>query len=131
MAIVYDTKIQEGFKYIPGDQRSDSDPFTVVIKPISSRDLIKLQDNLLQRDSEDKISLKTGSYNIKACKLGITSWSGIKDVNGNDLIMKKDLDGLISDASLDMIPTRYFDEISAVVVHVSQDPKAVNIYLAD
>ena len=57
MAIVYDTKIQEGFKYIPGDQRSDSDPFTVVIKPISSRDLNKLQDNLLQRDAEDKISL--------------------------------------------------------------------------
>lgn len=128
MAIVYDARVQEGFTYTPVDQRGDTDPFTVVIKPISSRDLIKLQDNLLQRDIEDKISLKTGTYNLKACKLGIISWSGIRDADGKEILIKKDFDGLVSDTSLDILPTRYFDELSGVIVHVSQDPKAVNIY---
>lgn len=129
MAIIYDSRVQEGFTYTPVDQRGDKNPFSVTIKPIASRDMIKLQDNLLQRDNEDKISLKTGTYNLKACKLGIVNWSGILDKDSVEIQMKKDFDGYISDSSLDIIPTRYFDEIAGVIIHVSQDPKAIDTYL--
>lgn len=128
MAIVYDSRLQEGFAYTPVDQRGDKNPFSVKIKPIASRDLVKLQDNLLQRDMEDKISLKTGTYNLKACKIGIIDWTGMLDKDGAEIKMKKDFDGAISDASLDIIPTRYFDEIAGVIIHVSQDAKAIDMY---
>ena len=131
MAIIYDTKLTEGFDYIPVDQREDKKPFSVKLKPIASRELIKLQDNLLQRDSEDKISLKTGSYNLAACKLAILGWSNITDRAGKEIKPEFSKDGRILDKSLDYLPTKYFDEIANVAISVSNDPSMIAMFTSN
>lgn len=128
MAIIFNKGLKHGFKYIPLDQKGDSEPFYVTIKPIQSRDLIRLQDNVILRDSEDKISMRTGSYNLNVCKLAVVGWGNLVDVDGNQVSIKIGVDGRVLDESLDLIPARYFDEIATVALHVSQDPSAIKQY---
>lgn len=126
--LVYNKELVEGFTYIPLDQRGDAEPFKLTIRPISSRDLAKLQDNLLIRDMEDKISMRTGSYNLSVCKLSIIGWENMTDGDAKEIKMLRDADGRISDKMLDILPIRYFDEVAGVAVHVSQDPSSVKYY---
>ena len=128
MAIVFDSRLEEGFDYIPVDQRGDAEPFSVKIKTIASRDLVKLQDNLLQRDNEDKISLRTGSYNLAACKLAIIGWSNMNDRDGKAIEPEFSRDGKVLDKSLDYLPTKYFDEIANVAISISNDPSMIDLF---
>ena len=130
MAITYNPEL-EGFYYTLEDQRKDKNPFKVKLKTIPSKDLVKMQDGLLQRTQDDTLSLKTGSYSVTICKASIVDWQGMLDIKGKPVECKLDPSGLISDKCLNMIPANYFEEISNVASLVSQDPANLQLFKDD
>jgi hypothetical protein len=131
MAIIYDKTLEEGFKYISEDQRSEKVPFYVVIKPIDSVRLVTLEDGLLKRDADNSLSLSTGSYNVSLCKNAIVGWGGLQDAKGKDLEIQLDPRGYISNESLSKIPTMYINDIANVIASVSQDSANIQIFKAE
>jgi len=128
MAIIFDKKIEDGFNYIVEDERGKENPFSVMIKPIDSVRLVTLEDGILKRDSNDAVSLSTGSYNVSLCCNAITGWENILDDSGKPIEMTKGPNGFISLEALAKIPTALISEISGVISAVSQDPSTIQVF---
>ena len=128
MAIVFDKKVEEGFNYIVEDERGQEKPFSVMLKPIDSVRLVTLEDGILKRDTNDSVSLSTGSYNVSLCCNAITGWENILDADGKELEMTRGPNGFISLESLAKIPTAMISEISGVISAVSQDPSTIQVF---
>jgi hypothetical protein len=128
MALVYNSKLVEGFTYIPESQVNDTNPFSVIIKPIDSVRLVTLEDGLLKRGQDNSLSISTGSYNVSLLRNSITGWSNMSDAKGTAIKMVTDIKGYISTESLSMLPTALITEIANVVAAVSQDPSKIQLF---
>lgn len=129
MAITYNNELEDGFVYVPLDQRGEKDPFTVTIKPMESVVQTKLQDGLLLRDDTAGVSIRSGSFNIGVLSNSIIDWSGIVDNTGKPIKIRLDRSGFITEASLNKIPATYFEELAGVSNSVSQDPATLQLFV--
>lgn len=127
MAITYNPQV-EGFTFTPQSEKGDKAPFKVKLKTIDSSDIVRLQDGFLLRGSDNNISLKTGSYNVQVCLLGIVGWENVKDVKGKDIEITLTPAGTISDESLNRVPPQFFEEFATAIVAVSSDPSKLQFY---
>jgi hypothetical protein len=128
MALVYDKKVVEGFKYIPESQREEKNPFAVTIVPIPSIDLVRLEDGLLQRSQDNHLSIRTGSYNVSLCLAAITGWENMLDANNKQAKIEVSHGGRITEKALSKIPTTLINEIAGVIAVVSADPTQIQLY---
>lgn len=130
MALVFNKDLEEGFEYIPEEQRGEKNPFKVVIKPIDSVRLVTLEDGLLKRSQDNSLSISTGTYNVSLCNNAITGWDGLNDAKGKTIKIDLDPKGYISTASLSKLPTSLITEIAGVIASVSQDPSTIQLFTA-
>ena len=128
MAIVFDKKLTEGFKYIVESEKGEKKPFSVTIQTVDSVRLVTLEDGLLKRSQDNSLSISTGSYNVSLCRNAITGWENINDKDGKPLAIELDVMGYISEKSLQMIPTTLINEIAGVIATTSQDPSTIQLY---
>jgi hypothetical protein len=126
--LTFNAALSEGFTYIIESQRGQKDPFSVVIKPISSVKLMTLEDGLLKRSADNSVSISSGSYNASLCKNALTGWNNMVDGAGKAIAMKTTAAGFISDDSLDQLPSSIITEIANVIAAVSQDPANIQIF---
>jgi len=129
MAIVFDKNIEEGFTYVVEAERGQENPFSVIIKPIDSVRLVTLEDGILKRDSNDSVSLSTGSYNVSLCCNGIAGWNNLLDSDGKQIPITTGPNGFISLESLAKLPMNVISEVSGVISAVSQDPSTIQIFI--
>lgn len=131
MAIVVTSTPKEGHKYTPISQRGKENPFFVYVKPMDSRDILQLEDEVVVKKGEDTVFLASGSYAFKVVERSLISWSGIEDDKGKPLVLKKDITGLASADSVKQIPSELITEISNAVSAISRDPSTYQLYFTD
>lgn len=130
MAITYNPLL-EGFDYIPLDQRQDPQPFKVTLKTITSKELLRMQDGLLQKTADDALTLKSGTFAVNVCKASIINWDNLLDKTGKQEKIDLDASGTISFDALNKLPIYYFEEIANVVTTVSQDASTLKLFVPE
>jgi len=130
MAIVVNSTPKEGHKFVPVSQRGEKEPFTVSVKPLDSRDLLELEDEVVVKKGGDTVFLASGAYAFKVVKRCLVSWENISDDKGKAIILKKDVSGQASDESVGMIPSDLISEISGAITAISRDPSTFQLYFS-
>lgn len=120
-----------GFNYTPISQRDEEVPFSVYIKPLSTKQLMLLEDKLVKRNDASDITFSTGEFSFSSLKLSILSWENISDENDKPIALKKNADGTINDESLSLLPSEIISEISNVVITISRDSSKVDLFFGD
>ena len=125
------TKNQTGttYKYVPVSERDEKQPFMVTIRPLTSRELAVLEDKLLKIGKDETISFSSGSFNWEVCKKGIVDWDNVTDEKNKPLALKKGIDGLIEDETLNLLPLYMITEIAGVISSISKDPENAETFL--
>ncbi len=130
MALVINKTPQEGYKFIPMNQREESEPFAVWVKPISSKELMLLEDGVVRREGE-MVTLAAGVFSFKVLQKSLVAWEGITDADGTTLKIKRNADGTVSEESIGLIPAEMITEIANVVAAVSRNPANVQIFFPE
>lgn len=131
MALVVNSAPQGGHKFIPISQRDEESPFTVYLKPLDSRDLLKLEDEVVVKKNDDTVFLASGSYSFKVVQKTLQSWTNILDDDGEPYILNRDMSGEASLESVGLIPAEMITEISNAISAISRDPAAFQIYFGE
>jgi len=131
MALIAVVTPQEGYKYIPQSQKGEENPFTLWVKPLTSKQLMVLEDKVVRRSGDSEVTLSAGQFSFSTCGLSILNWGGIEDSLGNPLTIKKNADGTITDESLCYIPTEIITEVANVVSAISRDKANVQIFFPE
>ncbi len=116
-----------GHKYIPLSERGEENPFTVWVKPMSSKTLMTLEDAVVIRKNSEEVFLAAGVFAFKTCQVSIMSWANIEDAEGKPLELKKEIGGVASEESIGCIPSDFITEISNVVATISRDPGQIQV----
>jgi len=131
MALVVNSAPQGGHKFIPSSQKGEEKPFTVYLKPLDSRDLLKLEDEVVIKKGDDTVFLASGSYAFKVVQKTLQSWENIVDDNGEPYVLSRDVNGEASLESVGLIPAEMITEISNAISAISRDPAAFQIYFSE
>lgn len=131
MAIVVNTTPKGGHKFVPDSQKGEENPFTVYLKPLDSRDILKLEDEVVVKKGDDTVFLASGSYSFKVVQKTIQSWENINGEDGKALALITDINGEASAASIGMIPSQMITEISNAISAISRDPATYQLYFAE
>ena len=131
MALVINSAPATGHKFIPASQKGLEDPFTVYLKPLDSRDLLMLEDEVVVKKGEDTLFLASGSYAFKVVQKTLRDWENIVDTEGKPEVLRKDISGEASAESVGIIPSELITEISNAISAVSRDPGSYQLYFVD
>lgn len=131
MALKVITTPTTGYKYIPQTQKGEANPFTVWVKPLTSKQLMSLEDKVVKRSPESEVTLSAGEFSFNVCKLTVMAWENIEDEKGEPLKLKLNADGTVSDESLCFIPSEIITELANVVSAVSRDKANVQVFFSD
>ena len=124
--VIHDNKKE--IKYIPISERAEDKPFTIWFTPLSSKQLANLEDGYLLIRGEDAISLQTGTYNMKAVQAALSRWDNISTDKGI-VSIEKDANGMVTEATIDYIPSSILTELGTVIINVSKFPDDAELYL--
>lgn len=126
--LVYNPNI-EGYFYTPQSQKEKGvkKPFRVKLQVLPVEEVAKLQDSLITRTSTE-VKNNFGLFCIESCLKGIIDWEGMEDTSKNPVLMTKTPAGTIDSASLNKIPYKMIEEISAVIMSVSEKPSNLSIF---
>ena len=131
MALVINSVPQSGHKFIPSSQKGQENPFTVYLKPLDSRALLTLEDEVVVKKGEDTVYLASGSYAFKVLQKTLVSWENINDEDGLPHVLVKDASGDASAESVGLIPSDLITEISNAISAISRDPSTFQLFFAD
>jgi len=131
MALVVNSAPQGGHKFIPSSQKGQENPFTVYLKPLDSRDLLLLEDEVVVKKGEDTMFLASGSYSFKVVQKTLVSWENINDDDGKEHVLVKDISGEAAAESVGIIPSDMITEISNAISAISRDPSTFQLFFAD
>jgi hypothetical protein len=118
------------YTFVPFSERGKDDAFTVVISSLDSKVLALLDDGYVIFGGEESITLKQGTYNLKALKYGIKSWSNLTD-GETDYPIKKNAKGEVLDECLALLPPAVIAEIANAIVAVSKFPENADTILGN
>ena len=116
------------YTFVPFSERGKDDAFTVVIQSLDSKILAKLDDGYVTFSDNEAITLQQGTYNMKALKYGIKSWSNLTD-GETDYPVKKNAKGEVLDECLALLPSSVVAEIANAIVAVSKFPENADAIL--
>lgn len=131
MALIVNSVPQEGHKFVPSSQKGQENPFTVYLKPLDSRDLLALEDEVVVKKGEDTVFLASGSYAFKVVQKTLQSWENINDEDGQEHKLSKGITGEASVESVGLIPAEIITEISNAISAISRDPSTFQLFFAD
>lgn len=131
MALVVQPVPKGGHKFIPLSQKGEDKPFTVYLNPLDSRDILKLEDEVVVKKGDDTVFLASGAYAFKVVQKTLQAWENITDADGKDLTLVKTLDGEASVESVGMIPSNIITEISNAISAISRDPSTYRYYFSE
>jgi hypothetical protein len=129
MAITVTKTPEEGYKYIPVEQKKEKNPFAVWIKPIPNKDLFDLEDKMVQRIGEE-VYIAQGVYSFLVVRYGLVNWEGITDSKGKALPITFE-DGMASEESVANIPADLILEIANVIASISRDSANIEIFFGE
>jgi hypothetical protein len=129
MAIKCSVTPDKGHKYIPLAERGSENPFTVWIKPLGARDLLELEDMVVQKKAGDVMILASGIFAFRIVQRAIVDWENLIDDSNKQIKPIFSIDGVVSDESLSRLPAAIINEISNIVSHISKDPSQIQILL--
>ena len=130
MAITVNATPTKGYKYIPLSERESEQPFTVYIRPLITRDLLDLEDRMIQRKGEE-VMVAQGIFSFRIAQQGIIAWENILDEEGKQVTLNSTLDGTPDDGSIGKIPVEYLLEISSVISAITRDPANIQIFFSE
>jgi len=126
MAIKINKTPVKGYKYIFQSEREVENPFTVWVKPLQTRDLLDLEDRMVQRQGED-VFIAQGVFSFRVAQQGILAWENIND--DKDKALKLQItDGLAEEDSIANIPADFITEVSSVINAITRDPSSIQIF---
>lgn len=129
MAIRINKTPTKGYKYIFTSERDIENPFTVWIKPLQTRDLLDLEDRMVQRQGED-VFIAQGVFSFRVAQQGILAWENINDEK--DKALKLSItDGLADEDSIANIPADLITEVSSVINAITRDPASIQIFFPE
>ncbi len=129
MAIRINKTPTKGYKYIFQSERDVENPFTVWIKPLQTRDLLDLEDRMVQRQGED-VFIAQGVFSFRVAQQGILAWENINDEK--DKALKLSItDGLADEDSIASIPADLITEVSSVINAITRDPASIQIFFPE
>ena len=129
MAIRINKTPTKGYKYIFQSEREVENPFTVWIKPLQTRDLLDLEDRMVQRQGED-VFIAQGVFSFRVAQQGILAWENINDEK--DKALKLSItDSLADEDSIANIPADLITEVSSVINAITRDPASIQIFFPE
>jgi hypothetical protein len=130
MAIKITKPVATGYKYIPTSERGEKEPFAIWVKPLSTRDLMVLEDNVVRRESET-VFLSAGQLSFKVLQKSLVSWENITDADGNAITVRRNADGTASEESLGYLGAEMITEIANVVAAISRNTANIQIFFPE
>jgi len=129
MAIKINATPSKGYKYIFQSEREVENPFAVWIRPLQTRDLLDLEDRMVQRQGEE-VYIAQGVFAFKVAQQGILAWENINDEK--DKALKLSItDGLADEDSIACIPADLITEVSSVINAITRDPASIQIFFPE
>jgi len=129
MALKVNNIPSKGYKYIPKSEEGVENPFAVWIKPLQTRDLLDLEDRMVQRDGES-VFIAQGIFSLRTAQQGIVAWENINDDKGNAINLESE-NGVASEESIANIPADMITEIAGVVNAITRDPSSIQIFFPE
>lgn len=114
--------------YVPLMERNESKPFTAVIRQLKPQELAILEDGLARINSDQSMTIQSGSFNYAVLKAGLVDWDNFLD-GEKQIKPEKTPSRKLSDASLDLLPPLIVAELSEVILNISRFPTAIDVYL--
>lgn len=131
MAIKINKYPKEGYKFIPESERGEEQPFTAWVKPIGTKNLLELEDSLVQRKGVDSMIFAQNTYEFKLVQLGLVDWDNVFDENGNKIKLQKTPEGIVSEESLNPLPQQIIKELAVVIASITRDPTTIQLFFPD
>ena len=126
MAIKINKTPTEGYKYIPQIEKGSDNPFAVWIRPLQTRDLLDLEDRMIQRQGED-VYIAQGVFAFRVAQQGILNWENMLD--SDDKPIPFSIGDSVADEDLVAnIPADLITEISGVINAITRDPSSIQIF---
>lgn len=129
MALKINKTPVKGYKYIFQSEREVENPFTVWIKPLQTRDLLDLEDRMVQRQGED-VFIAQGVFSFRVAQQGILAWENIND-DKNKAIKLAITDGVSNEDSIASIPADMITEVASVINAITRDPASIQIFFPE
>lgn len=128
MAIKVNAKAaNRSYNYVIRSEVGVVDPFTVKVRMIPAKDLMALSDKLVVRDAEQVMYMAKDYYTYQIAKLGIIGWDNMIGEDGIQIKPILEVDGVISDASMQLLTEGIIKELADVVLTISKDPSKIQI----
>ena len=131
MAIKLTPVPEKGFRYVPISEVNEEKPFAVWVKPLGAKDLMFLEDRMVERGENNSTYYAINTYACRVLQKAFASWEHLEDENGVSLLPVIDHLGQLSDSSLSMIPVDIISEVAGVVTRISKDPKEIQILFGE
>jgi hypothetical protein len=130
MAIVINNTPDTGYKYIPQAEKNSENPFAVWIKPLASRNLLDLEDRMVQRQ-EGNVFIAQGLFSFRVVQQGLLNWENMLDHNGKPIDCVIGLDKVASEQTVAHIPADLITEIANVLNAITRDPANIQIFFPE
>ena len=131
MAIKVPKIPKEGYKLIPESEKEDPRPFTVWVKPIGSKALLDLEDNLVQRKDGDALVYAQNIFEYKVVQLGLMAWDNVFDESNKKVELQFNADGSVSEDSLSPLPQNIIRELATIIATITRDPSTISLFFPD
>ena len=131
MAIKITKVPDEGYKYTPKLEEGKDDAFSVWIKPLGTKELMLLEDRMIEKDANGNSYYALNSYSCRCVQKAFVSWENMQDASGKDITPMLNVDGTLSDDSVSCIPTEMITEIASVVSAISKDSSQIQMYFGE
>ena len=116
------------YKYIPLIERGEKDPFTVTIRPLTSREFSVVEDVLSRINPDQTMGFAAGSFNFEIVRRGLVDWENLLDEEDKPVEIKKS-GGMVSIESMNMLPVEIITELATVISNITKDPANTEVYL--
>jgi len=129
MALKVNKTPTKGYKYIPQSEKGVENPFAVWISPLQTRDLLDLEDRMVQRDGES-VYIAQGIFSFRVAQQGILAWENINDEKEKPIKLIIN-DGIADEDSIANIPADLITEIAGVINAITRDPASIQIFFPE
>lgn len=130
MAIVINSTPVTGYKYIPQSEKGTKDPFAVWIRPLATRDLLDLEDKMVQRQ-DDNVIIAQGIFSFRVVQQGLVNWENMLDHDDKPIECKPGADNIVPEDVVAFLPADMITEIAGVLNAITRDPSNIQIFFSE
>lgn len=127
MAIRVSKTPTKGYKYILQSERGTENPFALWIKPLQTRDLLDLEDRMVQRQGEE-VYIAQGIFSFRVAQQGILNWENMLDANDKPIDFDVLEGEVVNEDLIANIPADMITEVAGVINAITRDPSSIQIF---